>query len=197
VRADHPANNLQELVEAAKREPRSLKMGGANVGSTDWMGVQIFADAAGIEINYIAYEGGAATTAAFLGGNVDAVLLNPDDGLPLAKDGKAKLFAVLSEERRTEPDLKDIPTAKEQGVDAVMVQAFGVSGPPELDPAIATWWAEKLDQAHETEGWKKMLADNYYGDGYVSGPEAKKFMDDFFNMYKAAFIKFGVIKDPS
>ena len=71
--------------------------------------------------------------------------------LPLAQSGKLKPLAILSEQRSAAPDLKDIPTAKEQGLDVVWGQAWGLAAPPETDPALVKWWDDKIAKLVKTK----------------------------------------------
>jgi putative tricarboxylic transport membrane protein len=170
---DSPAKSLKDLVAIAKERPRSVRQAGAQVGSTDYLVTGLLQKAGEIEINYVPFDGGGAAQTAFLGGNVDMLVLTVDEALPLVESGKAKILAILNETRRTEAALADIPTAKEQGLDVVWGQAWGIAGAENLDPTVVAWWDDKLSKLVQTDEWKKMLADNYLRGEYTSSKEAK------------------------
>jgi putative tricarboxylic transport membrane protein len=174
----HEANNLAELVAIARKNPRAVRLAGSNAYSPDAMVSGLIEKAAGVDLTYIPHDGGGAAQATFLGGNTDIITLNVDEALPLIKAGKAKALAILNAERRPEPELKDIPTAKEQGVDVVWNQIFGLAAPPELDPAAVKWWDEKIAQLAKTEAWQNFLKQNYLVSTYKSSSEAKLFMEN-------------------
>ena len=154
ARADLPMNSLADFVEAAKKGDRVVSMAGANVGSTDHIVSALIEKAAGVTINYVPFDGGGGPIlSAFLGGTVDAITLPPDEAMPLLKGGQAKAIAVLSNERRPEPELKDVPTAKEAGYDVVWGSDHGIAGPPDLDPAVAAWWQDKISKMVQTAAW--------------------------------------------
>jgi putative tricarboxylic transport membrane protein len=173
VRPDIAAKTLKEFVEIAKRKPRSIRQAGAQVGSTDYMVTGLLQKTGGIEINYVPFDGGGAAQTAFLGGNVDMMVLTIDEALPLQTSGKARIIAVLNEKRRTDEALKDIPTAREQGYDVVWGQAWGLLGAANLDPAVVAWWDDKLGKMVQTDEWKKMIADNYLRSEYTNSAETK------------------------
>ena len=175
---NHEANTLAELVEIAKANPQQVKMAGSSKGSTDDQVAGLIEQAGGVDITFIPHDGGGAAQATFLGGNTDIVTVTIDEALPHLEAGKAKPLAILTEERRTEDALKDIPTAKEQGVDVVWGQVHGLVAAPELDPAVAKWWDEKLTALVESEAWKKSVADNYLGGEYTHGEELPAFLDE-------------------
>ena len=135
-----PWKGFKDFVDAAKQRERSVKFAGAQMGSTDSIIAGAIEKATGTKLNYIPFDGGGAAMAAFLGGNADLVALTLDEAMPLVKSGKGKILGLLAENRRTEPELKDIPTATEQGYKALYVQEFGTNGPPNMDPAIVAWF---------------------------------------------------------
>jgi len=173
---NHEADTLAELVEIAKAKPREVKVSGANPASTDAQVKGLIEEAAGVELTYIPHDGGGAAQATFLGGNTDIITLTIDEALPLIQSGKGKPLAILNEERRTEPELKDIPTAKEQGIDVVWGQIFGIAGAPELDPATVGWWDDKLSQLVQTEEWKAAIAANFQGGEYMDSAKSKEYL---------------------
>ena len=134
---------------------------------------------------WLAYEE-RPSLATFLGGNTDMVTVPINEGLPYVQSGKAKVIAMLTAERQTAPELKDIPTAKEQGIDVVWGQVMGMLAPPNLDPAVAKWWEEKIVALSQTEEWKKFVAENYYGADLVVGERIKGYLDDVHQKLLAA-----------
>jgi putative tricarboxylic transport membrane protein len=67
--------------------------------------------------------------------------------------------AILSENRRTDEGYKNVPTAREEGVNVVYTQFWGVAGTPGMDPAVAAWWADKFRKATQTKAWQDGLKD--------------------------------------
>ena len=195
VQPDQPAKTLKDLMAVAKQKERSIKVAGAQLGATDSQAIGILEKAAGVKFNYVAFDGGGAAMATFLGKNVDIVILNPDEALPHIKAGKAKALAVLSSARRTEPDFKDVPTAKEQGISAEWGQAWGIAGPPGLDPAVAKWWEQKIVQLTNTAAWKKALADNYHRGEVVIGDKLKPWLDAHYKMHLTTLKDLGIAKE--
>lgn len=168
---DLPANTLAELADIARQEAHSVAIAGTQAGGTSHQITGLIQSAAGIELNYIPHDGGGAAMAAFLGGNMQIIPSTIEESLPHLEAGTAKPLAILTPERLSAEGLADIPTAREQGIDAVFLSIFGLAGPPDLDPAVKRWWEEKIDQLVENEEWKQSLADNFMGDTYVSGDD--------------------------
>jgi len=86
------------------------------------------------------------------------------------QSGKARPLAIFNQARRTETALKDIPTAKEQGVDVVWGQVFGLLGAPGLDPAVLAWWTDRIRALTASDAWKASIAENLLGGEVYVGP---------------------------
>jgi putative tricarboxylic transport membrane protein len=157
---DSPYNSLQDFVAAAKEQPGRIRIAGGASGGNDHVATGLIETAADITMTYIPHESGSAARATFLGGNVEGHFATLSEGLEAINAGQAKALAILSEVRRTEEGYADVPTAKEQGVDVVYTQFWGVGGPPDLDPAVAAWWAEKFEAATQTAAWQESLQAN-------------------------------------
>lgn len=193
VQADSPFNSIEELLEASRQKPLSVTMGGAHAAGAAALALGLFEATTGVEINYVPYDGGGAAQAAFMGGHVDMVMINPDEALPHVKAGKARILAIFSEERRSEPELADIPTMKELGHDMVWHQMFGLVGPPGLDSEVVAWWDERLRELVATEEWKAMIAENYHRSNYVGPDELRAHLAELNEIHLAALRARGLI----
>ncbi|HEY7386838.1 MAG TPA: tripartite tricarboxylate transporter substrate binding protein [Beijerinckiaceae bacterium] len=185
---------LAEIVKQAKDKPRSVKLAGAQAGSTDHMVTGLIEKAGDAKFNYIPFDGGGAVQAAFLGGNVDLMVLTIDEMLPLMQSKKLKPVAILSEQRRPEPELKDIPTAKEQGLAVVWGQAWGLAAPPETDPALVKWWDDKIARLVKTEGWKNFIKETYRRSDYVDSSRVKQHFEQLHQEHLAVLKDLGLAK---
>jgi putative tricarboxylic transport membrane protein len=161
VQPNSPYKSFRDFIEAAKKEPKKLRIAGAASGGTDHLATALIEKAAGVRLTYIPYESGSKALASFLGGNVEATFGTLEEGLPVFQGGKARALAILSEKRRPEASYKDVPTAKELGYDVVFGQFWGVSAPPGTDPAIARWWEDKFRKAVATKQWQDGLKDKF------------------------------------
>lgn len=191
---DADTDTLAELVAVARQRDRGVAIAGANVGSTDHMVTALIESAAGVKFNYVPFDGGGGVIATFLGGNVDVITLALDEAYPLLQSGKVKPLAILSENRRAEPNLRDIPTAREQGIDVVWGQDFGIVGPPGLDPAIIAWWDDVFARMVETEAWADMLAENFLRPQHTNSAETTVLMREMYQRYLAVLRDVGLAK---
>ncbi|MCB5174223.1 MULTISPECIES: Bug family tripartite tricarboxylate transporter substrate binding protein [Microvirga] len=194
VQPNSPANNLKEFIDLAKQRERSVKVAGAQAGSTDHMVTGLVEKAGNVKLNYVPFDGGGAATSAFLGGNVDMIVLPPSEALPLIKSNKAKLLAVLSENRRKEPEFKDVPTAKEQGFDIVWGQSWGLAGPPDMDPELVKFWDDAIQKLVKTDAWQAMVDEMFLRSEVVPASQAKEHMAELHQEHLALLRDLGLAK---
>ncbi len=158
VAPDSPHKSLKDLIAGIKAKPEDFSVaGGGAVGSQDWMKAALIFKAAGQDprkMRYIALEGGGPVVTNVLGGHVKIGSSDIAEFLPHHKSGKARVLAVMSNERLA-GDAKDIPTAKEQGFDILWTVWRGVYVGPKVSDADYKWWVETLEKLSKTPDFKK------------------------------------------
>ena len=115
-----PVNNVRELVDLAKKNPGKLNSGSAGQGSVHHLALEMFKQAAGIDIVHVPYKGGAPAWTAVIAGDID-MLFDSMPG-PYMFRGQAKPLAVAGPQRL--PGLPNVPTFAEQGFPGVETVFF-------------------------------------------------------------------------
>ncbi|WP_110650364.1 Bug family tripartite tricarboxylate transporter substrate binding protein [Salinicola peritrichatus] len=164
VAKDSPYHNLNELMDAMKDDPRAVKFaGGSANGGWDHLKVLIAAKAAGVEnlprIPYLSYNNGGEAMTQVIGGHVDAFTGDISEAQGFMESGDLRVLAVLSDERLP-GDLSDIPTAKEQGIDAVGPNWRGFYMPADIDDDAKQYWVDAMDKLYNSDQWKKVMKSN-------------------------------------
>ncbi|EGZ51101.1 tripartite tricarboxylate transporter substrate binding protein [Neisseria wadsworthii] len=148
VNADSPLKNLQDLVDALKKDPKAVSFGaGGSVGGQDWLQTAMVAKAAGIkpkDMTYVALEGGGEAVTAVLGNHISVVSAGIAEMGPHIESGKVRVLAVFAP-NRLEGRLKDIPTAKEQGYDVEWPVIRGYYMGPKVSEEAFQWWKTHFD----------------------------------------------------
>lgn len=111
--ANAPYANIGKLIEAAKAKPGSISFASPGNGSTPHMAGELFARAAGMELQHIPYRGGSQAITDVIGGQVPLLAMNALEVSPHVKSGKLKVLAVLSPNRSA--IFPDVPTIAESG----------------------------------------------------------------------------------
>jgi len=121
------ANNLKAALEAARKSP-GLAYGSAGNGSPMHFAGEMFKRSTKLDLMHVPYKGVAPSITASLAGEVKLLYVGLGGAVPHIKAGKLVPLAV-TEARRSEL-LPEVPTATEQGVSGVEVNAwYGVFAP--------------------------------------------------------------------
>jgi putative tricarboxylic transport membrane protein len=137
--AKTPWNSMKELIEDAKKRPEQITVG-ATLGSTSHFFPAMIAQATGIKWKYVSYEGTAPRMTALLGGHVLVGETNLTQ-LDKVKAGQLKMFAIATAKRL--PEIPDVPTLKELGIDIVYAVNRGIVAPKGTPEAVLA----KLEEA--------------------------------------------------
>src|SRR5260221_5185337 len=116
VRADGPYKTLKDFVDAAKADPGKINYSSSGVYGTLHVAMEIFANAAGIRLFHVPYQGGGPAVTALLGGQVQALASGPAAAIGQIRAGKMRALASWSTKRLEL--LPEIPPFKELGYDA-------------------------------------------------------------------------------
>ena len=164
VAADSEIDDLNELMESLKEDPRSVKFaGGSAKGGWDHLKVLIAAQAADVEnlprIAYLSYNNGGEALTQVIGGHVDAFTGDITEAQGFMESGDLRVLAVLSEERLP-GDMADVPTAREQGIDAIGPNWRGFYMPADVSEEAEAYWTDAMDTIYESEEWQDVMAQN-------------------------------------
>jgi tripartite-type tricarboxylate transporter receptor subunit TctC len=138
-----PWKNWQEFVEDAKKRPGQISVG-ATLGSTSHIFPASIEKAAGIKLKYVSYDGLAPRMNAILGGHVDLTDSNLTQKGKV-EAGQLKFVAIASEKRN--PEMPDVPTLKELGLDIVYEVVRGLMVPKGTPEPVRAKLAEACKQA--------------------------------------------------
>jgi tripartite-type tricarboxylate transporter receptor subunit TctC len=128
-------NSVQELVAFAKANPGKLNYG-ATVGTPPHMAWGLFTMLTGTDIVYVPYKGAAAAFTDLVAGQIQMNFDATGSLLPLIREGKLKALAVSSASRN--PDLPEVPTMVESGIDFLMSFWTAVLAPVGTPPDIVS-----------------------------------------------------------
>ncbi|HEY6721267.1 MAG TPA: tripartite tricarboxylate transporter substrate binding protein, partial [Burkholderiales bacterium] len=119
VRADAPYKSFGEMVEHAKKNPGSLRIGTAGAGSVGDFCVLMLNSLTGTELTTVPFTGASPAVTALLGGHVEGVILALGTLTSHLRSGTLRGIVISSKY----PDFPDIPTLTELGYSE---QLFGI-----------------------------------------------------------------------
>ncbi|UYG05626.1 tripartite tricarboxylate transporter substrate-binding protein [Halomonas sp. LR3S48] len=198
VAADSDYDDLPALMEALKEDPRSVKFaGGSAKGGWDHLKVLIAADAAGVEdlprIAYLSYNNGGEAMTQVVGGHVDAFTGDISEAQGFLESGDLRVLAVLSDERLP-GDFADIPTAKEQGIDAVGPNWRGFYMPADISDEAKQYWVDAMDTIYESQEWQDIMTNNGLMPFHMSAGEFETFVTEQINDIETLSKDIGLIQ---
>ncbi len=147
VRADSPYKSLSDLVNDARANPGKVTYSTMGPASIEHLKMAQIERVAGFTGNAIPYRGGPDSMQALLAGHIDFSLSAAIFAKTFVPAGKARVLAVLENERWQ--DLPDVPTMKEAGVDVPALDYWGgyvakAGTPPEIASILFNAIAEAM-----------------------------------------------------
>jgi len=193
VRADSKYKTLKDFVAAAKASPGKINYSSAGIYSTLHVAMEIFADAAGIKLFHVPYQGGGPAVTALLGGQVEALASGPAAAIGQIKGGKMRALASWSTERLKL--LPDIPTFKELGYDAEFYIWSGVFAPAATPPAVQARLRAAVKEAAASPEFKAAMEKVSTPIAYLDAPEFKQYWDRDAARLKVVLEKMGKLAE--
>ncbi|MFD1705546.1 tripartite tricarboxylate transporter substrate binding protein [Siminovitchia sediminis] len=132
VSKDSEITTLEDFVKKAKEAPGQITISGSGHHTGHHMAFLQLQNMAGIEMQYVPFDGAGPSMQAFLGGNTEAILANSSD---LLKYKEEMTILAIGTEEPFDP-MPDIPTFKEAGYDMTASIDRGIAVPPGTDPDI-------------------------------------------------------------
>jgi tripartite-type tricarboxylate transporter receptor subunit TctC len=175
VTPDTPYQTIEDLVAAAKANPKGIKAAAGGAGSIHHLNLLAFENGTEIEFNFIPYPGSAPSQNAAMTGEVDVVITSVAEQAQLIKAGKLRPLGVLVE------DAFDLDgTVLTSSFDAFpalseflpLSQAIGFAVKADVAQNIKDTLYAAFDKAMESQAVKDFGKNNFYVLSGKRGPEA-------------------------
>jgi len=95
VTPNAPFKTVQDLVEAVKKNPKSVRAGASAAGSIHHLNLLAFEKGSGAKFNFIPYDSSAGSQNAAMTGEVSLVITSVQEQAELLKAGKLRPLAML------------------------------------------------------------------------------------------------------
>jgi tripartite-type tricarboxylate transporter receptor subunit TctC len=154
------AKNVAEMLAKAKVDPRSATYGSPGLGTLPhFMGV-LMEQSVGVPFTHVPFQGGAPANAALLGGHIGYKFDVVSETAELHRTGKVRIIAVTGPRR--DPQVPEVPTMKEQGVNMEATAWFAMYGPAGIPAATLA----RLERAVGTAVRKPAMRERMLQLGY-------------------------------
>lgn len=154
VRADSPWRDLPALVAAGRT--RNLQFGSAGPNSLPFLGVWRMQRATGVEFTHAPFRGDPPAMNEVMGGRLDFASVVVASASELIASGQLRLLGVFSDRRH--PDFPNVPTAQQQGLDALQLSFVGMYAPRATPERALAELEESCRLGIESEGFRRVAA---------------------------------------
>ena len=152
---------VKELVALARSQPGKLNYGSVGNGSASHLTMELFKEAAGIDIIHVPYPGSPQVNTAILSGQVAAGFVVPATAMPLVESGRLKAIAVTTSVRSAV--LPEYPTLVESGYPEVVSTAWqGVVAPAKTPKPILERLSRELVAIVRSDEVREKMARLYF-----------------------------------
>ena len=193
VAKNSPYMNFKDVVDAYKKDPKSIKMAGGSVrGSMDHLIGALAFQAAGANPNdvaYIPYDAGGKALAGLLSGETQ--IISTGLGELMGARDQVRIIGITAPSRVA--DAPDAPTLKEQGYDVQFVNWRGFFGPPNMSNKDKQALSKMLGKVMKTPEWEAVRKRNAWVNIYNSDKDFVKFLEKQTVEMTALMKKLGVI----
>jgi tripartite-type tricarboxylate transporter receptor subunit TctC len=136
TRPDFPANDVKDLIAAAKANPGKVSFASPGFGATQHFTGELFRQTAGVDILHVPFRTSPEAIAAVLGKQVDVLFDTISAVLGQVQSGQLKALAVTGKDRF--PAVPNVPAAIESGLlpGYDVTTWYGVFAPRDIPPAV-------------------------------------------------------------
>jgi tripartite-type tricarboxylate transporter receptor subunit TctC len=196
VKADSDIKSLDDLIKKAKENPGGVNIGGfGSIGSMQNIGSSMFENAAGIKLNWVAFNATPDIITSLLGDHIEVGITNGGPLKPFIESGRVRGIGVLGPSRLDKP-LENILTFGEQGVDVdtSWVQVRGVYGPKGIPMEVQQKIADAFHKAMKAESYQKYRESTGVTDSWLGPKEYSAFVSKIMATAEKQLIAAGVVK---
>ena len=176
VTASAPYKTLQDLIEAAKADPGSIKASASGAGSIHHLNLLALMAGTDAKLNFIPYPGSAPAQTAAMTGEVSVVVTSLAEQQQLIKGGKLRALAMLVPNPFNIEGVGEIPSAfttyPELSKHLPISQAIGMGIRADSPDDVKEVLTDAFKKALETDAVKKWADENFYVISGKIGAEA-------------------------
>lgn len=161
LKADKPWQSFEELIADMKARPGEISVGGNKPGSAHHLHLVKLFEAAGVEWNFVPYDGAGDALRDALGGHVDVAIGPPGIWQSHVDSGDARYLLLINEEPLDRPGIADLPIPSDFGLDYDMThQVQGVFLKKGTPPEVVERIQEALRSVIDHPRYQEYLENN-------------------------------------
>ncbi len=183
VKKDSPFKTMKDVVEAAKANPKKVRISTTGIQSDEAFGILQFQKMTGTQFALVHFSQGIAPAmTAFLGGKIDVFCGNVGDLLSQYKSGEVRILGIMDDQQS--PFYPGVKTFEEQGYKLYSSSSRGFAAPAGTPKEVVNILSEAIKKAVATEEHKKRMADMGLTIRYMDPGQYNKYWDEYEAMLK-------------
>ncbi len=183
VKADSPFKTLKDAVNAAKANPKKIRISTTGIQSDEAFGILQFQKLTGAQLAMVHFSQGVAPAmTAFLGGKIELFCGNVGDLLSQFKSGEVRILGIMDHEES--PFYPGVKTFEAQGYKLYSASSRGFSAPAGTPKDVINVLSGAIRKAVGTEEHKKRMADMGLTLRYMDPVQYGKYWSEYETMLK-------------
>lgn len=174
---------------ALSKSGEKLTYGSSGVGSISHILGEAVKKKTGLQMTHVPYKGSAPAIQDFKAGVLKAYYDLLAQNVPMIKAGEAVAIGVAAPQRISQAP--DVPTFREQGIDIVLENWLGVSGPAGMSPELTQKIHDAVAEALTLPAVKEKLFSWGVETRTMTTPEYTAFVTDQIDVWRPLIIEAG------
>lgn len=174
VAANSPLKSARDLTARLKADPESVSIAlSAARGNAFHITAALVARTVQADIKklkIVVFNASSDGVIAAAGGHVDVMAATPATVMPLVQAGKVRIIGIASN-ARLKGAAAQVPTFKEQGIDAVFDVPRGFIGPRGLSADQVRYWDNVFARMIKSDDWKQTVEKNQWVEHYLNSAD--------------------------
>jgi tripartite-type tricarboxylate transporter receptor subunit TctC len=182
VNEQSPWRSVADFVDAAKAN--RLRMGGTGSKQEDQIITAAITRATGAQFSYVPFRGGGEVAVQLVGRHIDSTVNNPIEAVTHWRSGALRPLCVFDSQRLSGTEKmtetmawRDIPTAKESGLDVEYLMLRGIFAAPGINAAQIAFYVDLLAKVRETPEWRDLMAQGAFNTTSMTGDPFRAWLE--------------------
>lgn len=191
VNAATPYMSVKDLIEAARRKPKSILQGGGQFGGPPSLMGKMMGEEAKADFAYTPFKTSGEGIVALLGNHVHFVLEQVSEAEDHVKAGKLRILATS----RPLAAYPNVPSFEAQGLKFRQLSRFrGIMAPPGIAPEASAYYVRLLDKTRATPEWKDYVRKFALTEQWMTGAALAGFLKEEEEIYRKLMAELGLMK---
>ena len=193
VTADSPYKTIDDLLDAAKKNPEDIIYASAGAGSITHLAAELWQGKAGIKLTHMPFNGGTDALTGLLNGTVDVEVASLSEVLTKHEDGSLRILASCTNTVIKSTKGEDLGIPVLENCDVKVIQ--GVACHKSTDEAIKVKLAEALKGICTDEGYIADMKAAGYDLDYMDAESFTTYLTESAAAFKVIVEEAGLLEE--